>query len=504
MKRVNVLRWAAAALVLLTASATFLGQRSLDPLPEDASAEQVSEHMDAVLEAAMQRYSIAGVSAGVIREGEVIWRAREGLRSADGRPVTDNTAFNLGSISKPLAVWTVLSLAQQGQIDLDAPVADYLRRYQPAYREYAPSGVTVRRLLHHTAGTNMVGYGGYGAHEAQPVDAVELSESFAPIGVILEPGTARIYSGGGYVLLQIMVEDVTGEAFDVVARRQVLDPLGMTDSGFSPDALAQVSEAFNYYRQPIESLRDVALTAAGGYASGADIERFLLAHRDGGGVLDPASLEAAFAPTGPNPGFAMSYTRWETPNGVLLGHGGNNSTWHGQIYIRPQTGDGFYFLTNATSGAQLDIELSCAWLASMATEEGTAKCADSVGLARQVGWFAWGFGAVSLLGLYWLMAGITKRRRVLSLRPRGRGPLRLAGRLLACVLATAAGLFSAWLFWTNSVIWRTQTIMIDEIPLDELEGLSVTVTALFVVLAICLWSSPAGLKKEHADPACSL
>ena len=46
--------------------------------------------------------------------------------------------------------------------------------------------------------------------------------------------------------------------------------------------------------------------------------------------------------------------------------------------------------------------------------------------------------------------------------------------------------------------------MIDEIPLDELEGLSVTVTALFVVLAICLWSSPAGLKKEHADPACSL
>jgi CubicO group peptidase (beta-lactamase class C family) len=498
MKRVNVLRWAVAALLLLTATATFLGQRSLDPLPAGASAEQVSEHMDAVLEAAMQRYSIAGVSAGVIREGEVIWRAREGQRSGDGRPVTDNTAYNLGSISKPLAVWTVLSLAQQRQIDLDAPVSRYLVRYTPSYGAFDPDTVTVRRLLQHTAGTNLVGYGGYGAHEDQPEDAVELSERFAPITVVREPGTARRYSGGGYVLLQILVEDVTGEAFDEVARRQVLDPLGMTDSGFSPNALAQVSEAFNYYRQPIESLRDVALTAAGGYASGADIERFLLAHRDGGGVLNPASLEAAFAPTGPSPAFAMSYTRWETPDGVLLGHGGNNSTWHGQIYIRPQTGDGFYFLTNATSGAQLDIDLSCAWLTSMGTDEGTAKCAESQGLARQLGWFSWGFGALSLLGLYWLMAGIMKRRRVLSLRPCGRGPLRLTGRLLGFVLASAASLFSAWLFWTNSVIWRTQTIMIDEIPLDELEGLSVTVTALFVVLAICLWSSPVRDEKEHA------
>lgn len=484
------LRAVCLAVLVVSAGWSAIGLRQIRGLDPGSSDAEIATHMDAVLGHAMQRYSIAGVAAGVIRDGELVWQAREGRSDGEGAPVTDATSFNLGSISKPLAVWTVLSLAQDGLIDLDAPLSTYDLPYEPDYGEHAPDAVTVRRLLQHTAGTNQPGYGGWGAHEEQPVDAVDLSENFAPLRVAYQPGENRRYSGGGFVLLQMLVETVTGADFDTAARQRVLDPLGMTNSGFDASRLPTVSQAFNYYRQPIEDLRDVALTAAGGYASGGDIERFLLAHLDGGEVLTDDSLEQAFAPTDPNPHFAMSYSRWATPAGILIGHGGNNSSWNGQIYIQPETGDGYYFLTNATSGAQLDFDLSCAWLGLMESEDGAARCDEAVSLTHQLAWVSWGLGAASLFWVYWLVAGGVAGKRVVTLRPTGRGPLRLSGRLFLAFLAFAATLFLIWIFWTNSVIWRTETIMIDEMPVDELEALSVALTSLFALLTLCLWSSP--------------
>ncbi|WP_203295016.1 serine hydrolase domain-containing protein [Maricaulis parjimensis] len=484
------LRAALVGLLVLSASLTALGLRPQASMDPDSSDDELAAHLDAVLDRAMSQYSIAGAAAGAIRDGEVVWRARRGRSDGDGAPVTDMTAFNLGSISKPLTVWTVLRLAQAGRIDLDAPLSDYDLPYTPAYEGHDPQMVTIRRLLRHTAGTNQPGYGGYGAHEVQPADVLELSRDFAPLRVVHEPGAARRYSGGGYVLLQILVEQVTGQSFDQAARHWLLDPLGMTASGFDPARLPTVSEAFNYYGRPIESLRDVAQTAAGGYASAGDIERFLLAHMDGGGVLAPDFLSQALAPTEPHPGFAMSYTRWETPDGFLYGHGGNNSTWHGQIYIRPQTGDGFYFLTNSTSGAQLDIDLSCAWLSQTGSPAGETYCGEAFSLTHQIAWYSWGFGAAGLFWTYWLLAGQVADRRYLALQPAGRGPVRLTGRLALAVLMAGISAFLAWVFWTNSVIWRTETILIDELPFDELEGLSLTLTFVFAILALCFWSSP--------------
>ncbi|MFY0636629.1 serine hydrolase domain-containing protein [Maricaulis maris] len=484
------LRAVCLAVLVVSACWSAIGLRQIRSLEPGSSDADIAVHLDGVLEHAMQRYSIAGVAAGVIRDGEIVWQAREGRSDGAGLPITDATAFNLGSISKPLTVWTVLSLAQDGVIDLDAPLSTYDLAYEPDYGEHAPEAVTVRRLLQHTAGTNQPGYGGWGAHEEQPADAVDLSENFAPLRVVYQPGEVRRYSGGGFVLLQMLVETVTGQDFDTAARQRVLDPLGMTTSGFDASRLPTVSQAFNYYRQPIEDLRDVALTAAGGYASGGDLEMFLLAHMTGGGVLTADSLEQAFAPTDPNPGFAMSYTRWETPEGTLYGHGGNNSSWNGQIYIRPETGDGFYFLTNATSGAQLDFDLSCAWLGLMDSEAGAARCDEAVSLTHQLAWVSWGVGAAGLFWVYWLVAGRVAGKRTLALRPTGRGPLRLSGRLFLAFLTFAVTLFLIWMFWTNSVIWRTETIFIDEVPVDELEGLSIAVTSLFAILTLCLWSSP--------------
>jgi len=460
----------------------------IDP---DAPPAEMAAELDAVLDRAMRQYSIAGVAAGALRDGEVIWSARRGEAREDGTPVTGQTAFNLGSVSKPVTVWAVLTLARDGRIDLDAPVQTYLTRFSLPESEFDASGVTVRRLLQHVAGINNHGYGGYSPEEDQPVDIVELSQTFEPLRLISEPGSAPSYSGGGYVLLQMMIEDVSGQGFDAYVREQVFAPMGMDHSGFIEADLPTRSAAFNYYRKEIEDLRDVALAAAGVYMSGDDMEIFLRAHLDGGGVLPEHWLEQAFAPSEGTPNIGMSYTRLQTPRGLLIGHGGNNSSWNAQIYLRPETGDGFYFMTNATSGAQLDFDLSCSWLSAARDMPVEQVCDEAFELTHQISLGAGIIGVLAVLVGYWLLAGLAAGRRRLVCPPKGRGPLRLTGRLFVCALAVIATLGSAWIFYTNSVMWRTQVILIDEMPVDEFERLLPAVLALLIGLALSFWSSPA-------------
>jgi len=490
MRPLNLVRLVAGLTALGWIIFTAVHLRPFTGIDADAPPQEMSAQLDAVLDRAMQRYSIAGVSAGAIQNGEVIWSARRGEAREDGVPVTGETAFNLGSISKPVTVWAVLALARDGRIDLDAPIQPYLTRFTLPDSEFDVSGVTVRRLLQHVAGINIHGYGGYGVSEDQPADIIELSQTFEPLALVREPGTQPSYSGGGYVLLQMMIEDVTGQSFDAYVREQVFAPLGMDNSGFIEADLPGRSAAFNYYRSEIEDLRDVALAAAGLYASGDDVERFLLAHLDGGGVLPAEWLDQAFAPSEGTPDIGMSYTRQETPRGLLIGHGGNNSSWNARIHIRPETGDGFYFMTNATSGAQLDFDLSCAWLSAARDMPVEEVCNEALELTHRISLASGITGVVAIAIIYWLVAGMAAGRRRLTLVPTGRGPIRLTVRLILCGLFVIAAGVAAWFFYTNSVMWRTEVIFIDEMPVDEFEQLLPAVLAVLIGLVLSFWSSP--------------
>lgn len=210
----------------------------------------------------------------------------------------------------------------------------------------------------------------------------------------------------------------------------------------------------------------------------------------GGGVLQPDMLAQAFAPLESASWTGMSYTLSQTPDGVLIGHGGNNSTWHGQIYVRPQTGDGFYFLTNATGGAQLDFDLSWAWLSHVNGVPAGEACAGAVETTRMIGRWAAVSGVLALALGYWLIAGLVTGRRSLVLIPRGRTALRLTGRLTLAGLVLALLSGSLAMFYTNFVYWRTEVIFIDEIPIDELEWLLPAILSVLVMALVALWSSP--------------
>lgn len=481
-------------LVLVTAWTLLVWQhhRSYPSISSDATPAQIAESLDAIFERAMARFQIAGAAAGAFRNGELIWSRQLGVRNTEAAPVTENTAFNVGSVSKPVAVWTTLHLAQQDKLALDAPIGQYMQRWQFAADAPDPEGASVRRTLQHTSGFNRPGYGGYAVNEIAPADALALAtQPGGEVAQRIAAGQRRAYSGGGYLLLQLMLEDLTGQDYPAIVSEQLFQPLGMRDSGFNPATLPQPSQAFASGGRQIESLRDLALTAAGAWLSADDTERFIAAHWGEPELLNAGLRTEAFAPTEPSPDYAMSYTRIDTPGGLLLGHGGNNSTWHAQIQVRPATKDGFYFLTNTTTGAQLDLALGCAWRSWAMAQPAATVCAEQRSLTDKlsaanllVGWVAIAIGL-------WLLQGFVRGSRRMQAYPKGRSARRTIGRGLTALTVLAALALCLVMFHTDAIYWREDVLFIDEIPLHEVRLLMPAIEALLVALLLTLWSRPA-------------
>ncbi len=235
----------------------------------------------------MAVYNVPGVSIAYIRDGKIAWARGYGLKQKGGEPVTPDTLFQAGSISKPVAAMSVLSLVQAGKLDLDADVNRYLRRWKVlADSLTARTPVTLRGLLSHTAGVTVHGFPGYAKGEKIPtlvqvLDGAKPANT-PPIRVDTAPGTIWRYSGGGYVITQKLLEDVTGRPFAAFAETAVLRPAGMDASTYAqPLPAARAKAAAVPYRAngaPVEGGAHTypEMTAAGLWTTPSDLGRFAI------------------------------------------------------------------------------------------------------------------------------------------------------------------------------------------------------------------------------------
>lgn len=190
------------------------------------------------LAARMKRYHVPGVQVAVLVSGRLAWTRGYGIADPKThRPVTAQTLFDAGSVSKAVTALAVVKLADEGKFSLDAPLNSLLRSWKLPDNDFTlKTPVTVRHLLTHTAGTNVGGFWGYLENEPKPtlrqiLDGQPPATNSA-IRVEQEPGKSWRYSGGGYVILQQMLEDVTGKPFAQAMDEIVFRPLGMTHSTF--------------------------------------------------------------------------------------------------------------------------------------------------------------------------------------------------------------------------------------------------------------------------------
>jgi CubicO group peptidase (beta-lactamase class C family) len=198
---------------------------------KDAKNEEMT------LTSQMNALSVPAVSIAAIHNGVMDWARAYGVSSLDGASASTDTLFGAASVSKPVTALGVLKLVDEGRIDLDANVNQYLKRWKiPENQFTAQKQVTIRELLNHTSGI--------GTHNGEIYDPsmplptlLQLLDGEKPAktpAVRVEdiPGTKFAYSNGGYLVLYLLIEDVTGESFAQYMKRNVFDPIGMRNSTF--------------------------------------------------------------------------------------------------------------------------------------------------------------------------------------------------------------------------------------------------------------------------------
>ncbi|MFZ1330772.1 MAG: serine hydrolase [Flavobacteriales bacterium] len=340
-----------------------------------ASNAQFIAELDKKVPAYLEEFIVPGAAIAIIQNGKVILQKGYGIANVEKQlKVTDRTGFNIASISKTISAWGVMKLVEQGKLELDAPADTYLTRWHLPGSEFDANGVTIRRLLSHTAGLSLHGYPGWATTDTLPTIEESLSgktNGAGEVKLIMEPGTRWKYSGGGYTMLQLIIEGVTGKSFAAYMRSAILDPLGMTNSGFDINETIMNASSLehNSYGEVIPFELFTAQAAAGFHTTIEDLAKFALASLKVTGkqssVLQASTIDSMMTAAPASDGrYGLGYSIEEIGGSktVLVGHGGANDGWHSILQLDPRTRDGFIMITNGETGHAVYMQACADWL----------------------------------------------------------------------------------------------------------------------------------------------
>ncbi|MFU8888854.1 MAG: serine hydrolase domain-containing protein [Trueperaceae bacterium] len=241
--------------------------------------------IDAYVEAEMRAARVPGLALAIVHGDGIVHLRAFGVADPSGRPVTPQTPFVIGSLSKSFTALAVMQLVEEGRVDLDAPVRVYLPWFRLADLA-ASERITVRQLLHHASGIP-AGPGLRSLLGDGDVDLAARVAGYADVVPRREPGVAFEYSNANYLVLGALVEAVTGMPYAAVVRERIFDPLGMRHASGDPAAATAAGLATGYryaFGFPLPAdlpfPRD-AVPAGFLMASAEDMARYLIAHLGG-------------------------------------------------------------------------------------------------------------------------------------------------------------------------------------------------------------------------------
>lgn len=320
----------------------------------------------------MAFYNVPGVSIAFLQDHKIVWTYTEGvIDKASNTPIDQNTVFQAASISKPVFATTLMLYRQDNSLDLDANINTLLKSWQlPAHAWLGTSNVTLRRLLSHSAGTTVHGFGGYAAGEDVP-SIIDVLEGAPPansgaIIVDIEPGTKFRYSGGGTTLAQLALQDVSGEPLPEMAQRYIFGPLGMARSAFSQplaNALkANAAAPHNTKGNPVAGGAHTyaTLAAAGLWTTPTDLLKLAAAMQKALKGTDQSFISQATAAEMLSKQFGrvgVGFFLSGEEDVTAFFHGGANAGFRAQLFAHTQAGDGIAIMTNGDGGNGLITEI---------------------------------------------------------------------------------------------------------------------------------------------------
>lgn len=343
-----------------------------------------TREMTARVRQILNRRPAVGLAVGVIRDRSLEVFYGHGVADiASNTPVTEDTVFRVGSLTKTFTAIAIMQLCEQGRIDLDAPAGDYLRAYSlvPAKAAFRPA--TVRHLLTHTAGVPELVHAsgllrplfGETVKAGQPVPS--LAEYYrGGLRVVAEPGTRFRYTDHGFATLGQIVADVSGQPLDRYLREHVFEPLGMADTSLVRSELAQPRLANGYNLsaggvKPVTDYEVVTVGASAACSTPRDMARYVAALLSGGAnqhgsVLKPATLATMFEPhyqPDPRiPGLGLAFWRGTAGGHPVIEHQGIVPGFTSQIFLAPGDGVGVMAFTNGARQAMMWLPAEAAGL----------------------------------------------------------------------------------------------------------------------------------------------
>lgn len=324
----------------------------------------------------IEKEFVGNLAMVIMKDGEI----GNELFYSKSKKVDKNTIFQVSSLSKIVSAVGVMKLVELGKIDLDTPVSKYLKRWKLPPSEFDNEEVTVRRLLSHTAGlTDGLGYNGFKSKDS--VQTIEESLTKAKdadniqVKVGIEPGSKWEYSGGGFTLLQLLVEETSGQTFNDFMQDSLFTPLKMNSSSYIlNDTLEnRLCEFYNSDKSTAPHFYYTSLAATSLYTSLSDLETFFqlfLKGKNGEpigrGLLKPETLKlmrkSHWNMMGENIYGLGTMLYIDIENGEdIIGHDGKSTPpINTAIRINPKSGDGIIILE--TGNPNLATRIASDWV----------------------------------------------------------------------------------------------------------------------------------------------
>ena len=318
----------------------------------------------------MEDYDVPGVSIAVVANGKLDWAKGYGIANTDtGYKVDDKTLFQAGSISKPIAALAALQLASEGKVRLNSDINRYLKNWKIRENEFTTTEkVTLKRLLTHTAGVTVHGFPGYTQKDSFPTIETVLNGkgNTDPVKIDVIPGSNWRYSGGGYTVMEKMVEDVSGLPLEEYMERYVLKPMGMNNSTYAqplPEVLhSTASAAYNDKGQIAEGLwhNYPEQAAAGLWTTPTDLAKYCIEIQEilsgkKQGVLSKKMIELMLVKHRNNWGLGLSLDG--EGDSLKFGHGGKNEGFTNNLVAFAHKGRAVIIMTNGDNGGMLIGEI---------------------------------------------------------------------------------------------------------------------------------------------------
>ncbi len=320
----------------------------------------------------MAYYRVPGFSIALIDQDALAWAKGYGVLEAGGEEmVTNESIFQAASISKPVSAMVALNLVEGGLLDLDTDVNEMLHTWKvPENKHTQVNKVTLRGLLSHTSGLSIKGYPGYPVGSQLPTLRQILNgESPAnskPARVRQPPGAGYRYSGGGYVLVQQLIEDVTGRELAGLAQDLIFDRLGMVNSTFiSQLPKAYIPQAAAAHRRSGELVPGKwhiypEQAAASLWSTPSDLARLIVEvfksyKNESNLVLSADMTRQMLTPHVSWVGLGFPIIKMDA--GIKFVHPGHNEGFHSLLVGCPDTGQGLVWMANGENGKRLGREV---------------------------------------------------------------------------------------------------------------------------------------------------